>query len=95
MYGWSVVIISDAAFQAMPEDLQTIMVEEAEKAGDLLTKLKRDSDQQIVATLKSQGIEVVEDIDRAAFQKASLPAYQSFTTWTPGLIDTIRKIVDN
>lgn len=95
MYGWSVVIVSDQAFQQLPEDLQTIMVEEAGKAGDLLTKLKLDSDKEIVAKLKSQGLEVVEDIDRAAFQKASLPAYQSFTNWTPGLLETIRKIVDN
>jgi len=95
MYGWSVVIISDQAFQQLQEDLQKIMIEEAEKAGELLTKLKRDSDKEIVAQLKSQGLEVVEDIDREAFKKASLPAYESFTNWTPGLIDTIRKIVDN
>ena len=95
MHGWSVVIVSESSFAKLPPDLQQILVEEAAKAGELITKLKRDSDTDIVAKLKEMGITVVEDIDRDAFRKASLAAYQSFTTWTPGLIDTVRNIVDN
>jgi TRAP-type C4-dicarboxylate transport system substrate-binding protein len=95
MHGWSVVIVSESSFAKLPPDLQQILIEEAAKAGELITKLKRDSDADIVAKLKEMGITVVEDIDRDAFRKASLAAYQSFTTWTPGLIDTVRNIVDN
>jgi TRAP-type transport system periplasmic protein len=95
MVGWSAVIVSESSFSAMPADLQQIVIEEAGKAGDLLSKLKRDSDADILQKLKDSGITVVEDIDRDAFRKASMAAYKSFSDWTPGLIETIRGIIDN
>lgn len=95
MVNWNPVIVSESSFSALPEDLQQIVIEEAVKAGELVTKLKLESDAKIVATLQEMGIEVVEDIDRAAFQKASLQAYESFTDWTPGLVNTVRSILDN
>lgn len=90
MVNWNPVIVNDAAFHAMPEDLQQIVIEEAVNAGDLVTKLKRESDQEIVGKLREMGIEVVEDIDQDAFVEASAVAYDAFPDWTPGLRDTVR-----
>ncbi|MBL4644977.1 MAG: TRAP transporter substrate-binding protein DctP [Rhizobiales bacterium] len=90
MVGWSPVIISESTFSALPEDIQAIMIEEAAKAGDLLSELKRAGDKEIVATLREMGITVIEDIDQKAFQDASAAAYESFTEWTPGLAATVR-----
>jgi TRAP-type transport system periplasmic protein len=94
MAGWSAVIMAESTFKKLPEDVRTIIGEEAVKAGDTLTGLKRGSDADIVAKLKTMGITVVEDVDRKAFQAASLPAYRSFTNWTPGLIEEVRGIID-
>jgi tripartite ATP-independent transporter DctP family solute receptor len=95
MVNWNPVIVSQSSFAALPEDLQQIMIEESFKAGDLVTKLKRESDVKVEGTLKEMGIEVITDIDKAAFQKASLPAYESFKDWTPGLTETVRGILDS
>ncbi len=95
MVNWNPVIVSESSFSQLPQDLQQILIEEAVKAGDLVTKLKRESDEKIVADLKEMGIEVVEDIDQAAFREASQAAYDSFPDWTPGLTETVRQIIDN
>ena len=95
MVNWNPVIVSQSSFAQLPEDLQQIVIEEAVKAGDLVTKLKMEDDAKIKDTLTGMGIEVVTDIDRAAFQKASLPAYESFTDWTPGLTETVRSVLDS
>lgn len=94
MVNWNPVIVSQSSFARLPEDLQQILTEEAVKAGDFVTKLKRDDDAKIAQALKDMGIEVVTDIDKSAFQKASLPAYESFKDWTPGLTETVRGILD-
>ncbi len=65
MVNWNPAIVSQSSFAALPEDLQQIMIEESFKAGDLVTKPKRESDVKIEATLKEMGIEVVTDIDKA------------------------------
>ncbi len=93
MVNWNPVIVNDAAFHAMPEDLQKIVMEEAVNAGNLVTKLKRDSDTEIVGKLREMGITVVEDIDRPAFVEASKAVYSAFPDWTPGLGDTVRGIL--
>lgn len=95
MVNWNPVIVSDSSFRALPEDLQQIIIEESEKAGELITRLKLEDDAKIVETLTDMGITVVEDIDREAFKQASLAAYATFKDWTPGLTETVRAIIDN
>lgn len=90
MVNWNPVIVNDAAFHAMPEDLQKIVIEEAVNAGDMLTKMKKQSDEEVVGKLKEMGVTVVEDIDRDAFRKASAKVYTEFPDWTPGLADKVR-----
>ena len=92
MAGWDAVIMAESTYQKLPEDVRVILDEEAKASGDLLTKLKRGSDDEIITQMKGMGLTVVEDVDRKAFQAASLPAYQSFTDWTPGLTQTLRDI---
>jgi TRAP-type transport system periplasmic protein len=47
MVNWNPVIVNDAAFHAMPEDLQQIVIEEAVAAGDYLTEMKKQSDADV------------------------------------------------
>lgn len=90
MVGWSPVIMGESTYQKLPDDLKTIISEEAVAAADYLSQMKSDSDKEIVAKLKEMGIEVVEDVDIQAFQDASAAAYASFTDWTPGLVEAVR-----
>jgi TRAP-type C4-dicarboxylate transport system substrate-binding protein len=44
---------------------------------------------------KQAGVTFVEDVDLAAFQKATAPVYNAFPKWTPGLHGTVEKILAN
>jgi tripartite ATP-independent transporter DctP family solute receptor len=94
MVNWNPVIVNDAAFNAMPEELQQIVIEEAVAAGDYLTEMKKQSDADVVGQLESLGVTVTTDIDREAFREASAPVYEAFPAWTPGLAKTVRAILD-
>ena len=87
-------VMNDRLFASYPKDIQDILVEEAEKAGDLMTEMTKENDRKLLATLQDQGVTVVKDIDVAAFRKASAPVYAAFPKWTPGLYERIRKILD-
>ena len=39
------------------------------------------------------GVTFVQDVDLAAFQKATTPVYKAFPKWTPGLHDRVTSIL--
>ncbi len=82
-------------FNSLPKDVQTVLLEEGAKAKDDMTKLTLDLDKDYTAKFKSAGVTIVEDVDLNAFQKATAPVYSAFPKWTPGLHDTIMKILAN
>lgn len=94
MVNWNPVIVNDAAFHAMPEDLQKIVIEAAERSSGYLAALKQKDDKEVVAKLEGMGITVVKDVDRKAFREASTKVYEAFPDWTPGLGKTVRAILE-
>ena len=87
---WISPIISAEVFDSMPEDLQTIMLEEAEIAGEIITALALDREQGFREKLEGQGVTFIADVDREAFSAKSKVAYSQISQWTPGLYDTVR-----
>ncbi len=75
--------------------MQTVLLEEGAKAKDDMTQLTLDLDKEYTAKFKSAGVTIVEDVDLNAFQKATAPVYSAFPKWTPGLHDTVMKILAN
>jgi tripartite ATP-independent transporter DctP family solute receptor len=88
-------VMSDKMFRSFPPDIQQILTEEAEKAGDRMTLLTIENDKKLIEDLKKQGVTVVTNVDLAALRAATAPVYAAFPKWTPGLHDKIRKILAN
>jgi tripartite ATP-independent transporter DctP family solute receptor len=80
-------------FNRLPKDVQTILLEEGAKAKEEMTRLTLELDKDYMAKFKQAGVTFVEDVDLAAFQKATAPVYNAFPKWTPGLHQTVTKIL--
>jgi tripartite ATP-independent transporter DctP family solute receptor len=93
MIGWDPVVMSEAVYSTMPPDLQKIILEEAGHAADLMTKLKRQQELDIIPTYKAAGVTVIEDVDRDAFRRATAPIYDHYPGFTPGIKATVQGLL--
>ena len=80
VYSTFTLIANDAFFQSLPEELQTILEEEALVWSDVQRDLNREQVAAGLDYLKEQGMEVVElsDEQRAAFQDATAPVIEEY-----------------
>ena len=90
---WVNLIASEQWFETLPEDVQQLLLEEGRKAGDEMTRLTLEKQNEYLEQFRNAGVTIVEDVDVAAFQEATAPTYQAFPKWTPGLHGTIQKIL--
>ena len=85
--------INNNYFNKLPKDVQQVLLEEGAKAKTEMTRLTLELDKDYMAKFKQAGVTFVEDVDLAAFQKATEPVYNAFPKWTPGLHQTVIKIL--
>ena len=85
--------INAGYFNRLPKDVQTLLLEEGAKAGEEQTRLTNELEADYIAKFKAAGVTVFTDVDLASFQKATVPVYGAFPKWTPGLHETIEKIL--
>jgi tripartite ATP-independent transporter DctP family solute receptor len=85
--------INNGYFNRLPADVRTVLLEEGGKAQHEMTRLTKEQEAGFVERFKGAGVEIVTDLDIAAFREASAPTYKAFPKWTPGLHDTVRKIL--
>lgn len=90
MTNWIAPIMSADVFDALPADIQEILLEEAEIGGEIITALALDRERGFREKLEGEGVTFVEDIDRQAFAAKSAAAYDAIKQWTPGLYGTVR-----
>jgi tripartite ATP-independent transporter DctP family solute receptor len=83
-------VMPASLYDKMPEDLQKVMMEEGAAIATVLTKLTLDTDADYANQLKQHGVEIVEDVDLAAFQAASVEAYAVVPNVTPGMYERVR-----
>ena len=81
--------INAAFFNKLPKETQQILLEEGKKAGAEMTRLTLASQDEYIAKFKAAGVTIVNDVDIAAFQKATASVYSAFPKWTPGLRETV------
>ena len=81
--------INAGYFAKLPPDVQRILVEEGKKAGDEMTRLTLELQNDYVNKFKAAGVTFVSDVDLAAFQKSTSSVYNAFPKWTPGLHSTV------
>jgi TRAP-type C4-dicarboxylate transport system substrate-binding protein len=90
---WVNFIMSEQFFDSLPEDLQTLLLEEGVRAGDEMTRLTIEKQDEYLGLFRDAGITIVEEVDIPAFQAATASVYDAFPEWTPGLHKTIQDIL--
>jgi len=85
--------INNGYFNRLPRDVQTVLLEEGAKGGEEQTRLTNAMEADFATRFKAAGVTIVEDVDIAAFQKATVPTYAAFPRWTPNLHATVSRIL--
>jgi tripartite ATP-independent transporter DctP family solute receptor len=70
VYSPSIAIMNKAKFDAMPADVQKVLVDSAHEAAAYQRELNAKDTQKIVAELKKLGVQVVETPDMGPFRNA-------------------------
>jgi TRAP-type transport system periplasmic protein len=69
-------VIGSKFFDSLPQEYQTVLVEECKRAGRETSEKILASEQAVKMQLKSRGMTIVEDADIAAFRAAGEAAYE-------------------
>lgn len=92
VFGWTYPVIGEKQFQALPPDLQTILLECAAEMQAYERRLFEENDTKTRAFLEAKGMQFVE-VDREAFkQKHGLAIYN---TLSPELQAVYRSLKDS
>ncbi|UEM19172.1 C4-dicarboxylate TRAP transporter substrate-binding protein [Skermanella mucosa] len=92
---WITFVMSEQYFEMLPKDIQQVLLEEGEKAGEYMTRLTLDREADYIAKFKEAGVTVVDDVDLDAFAKATESVYSAFPKWTPGLHEQVQEVLNN
>jgi len=89
---WSVNISKDF-FDSLPEEYQQVLVEEVNAYAEKSIEAVQEEQETWQTTLEGEGVRFTE-VDKDAFKEATNPAYDKVTDLTPGLYDTLDKIIN-
>lgn len=92
-YAWIGLMMNDEMFADMPADLQEVLLSSARDSGDFLTNLVQERQSGFIETFESEGLTVIQEVDRESMRQATLSVYEAFPEWSPGLVDTVRGIL--
>lgn len=70
-------VVSAKWFDSLPKELQQILIEECDKAGEETSKEIFRLEAEVEQQLKGRGMTIVKDVDLAAFRKAGEKAYET------------------
>lgn len=87
--------INNGFFNRLPRDVQTMLLEEGQKGGEEQTRLTNAMENDFATRFKGAGVTIVTDVDVPAFQRATVPTYSAFPRWTPGLHDTVTRLLNS
>ena len=93
MIAWDPVIISEVFFKSLKPEDQKLLMEESSKAADEMTRLKLEEETRMVKMYQDAGVNVITNIDREAFRKATETVYEKQAGWTPGLREKVRGLI--
>lgn len=86
-------IVGQSWLDTLPADVVTLLKETCDEAGEYSKKLVPEEDAKLVAVMESEGVQVVP-VDKEKFREAAKATYNQFPEWTPGLYDSVMKIID-
>lgn len=89
------LVMNADLYASYPPEVQAALTEAALAAGDYMTQLVIDSENEFAERLEAEGVTIVRDVDEAAFQAATASVYEAFPEWTPGLHQQIQDILND
>ncbi|MGE0716868.1 MAG: C4-dicarboxylate TRAP transporter substrate-binding protein [Alphaproteobacteria bacterium] len=87
------ITMNAGVFDRMSEAQRTILTEEAAASGQFLIAQTMEKERSVRADLEKQGVKVVDLADIVPFQQATASVYNGFPSWSPGLHDRVRAIL--
>ncbi len=88
--GWP---MNNGYFGRLPAEIRTILIEEGTKAGEEQTRLTNAMEADFVQRFRGAGVEIITDVNIPAFRESSAATYRAFPRWSPGLHETVRRIL--
>ena len=88
-YAAAIFTMSLQKFDSLPEDVQTIFAEAAQEAAEYERQWVADNEATQLATIKENGVEVVEKVDLDSFKAAVQPTYDEFGADYKDILDRI------
>jgi tripartite ATP-independent transporter DctP family solute receptor len=85
-------IAGTAYLDTLPPDVVQLLKDTCEEAGEFSKTYVPAEDAKILEKMKAEGVKVFE-VDKTPFRDAAKEAYKHFPNWTPGLYDTVQKIM--
>jgi tripartite ATP-independent transporter DctP family solute receptor len=85
--------MNNGYFNRLPAEVRAVLLEEGAKAREEQTRLTLEQEAGFVERFRGAGVQFVTDVDTAAFRRASEPTYRAFPRWTPGLHETVRRVL--
>lgn len=79
VYSPAIIAIGMGRWKEIPKADQDLMVKTAVEVASYQRKLGRDQEAKWVAELKQKGMEIVENVDSAAWQKALKPVFDKYS----------------
>lgn len=79
VYSPALIAMSMAKFKEMPKEDQELFLKTAAEVAPYQRKLGRDKEAQWIGELKQRGMEVVEQVDAAAWQAAMKPVFDKYS----------------
>ncbi|MDT1060979.1 C4-dicarboxylate TRAP transporter substrate-binding protein [Paracoccus sp. CPCC 101403] len=88
-------VTNKAFFDGLDPADQQALLEEGQTIAKELTAMTLETDERYAKDLQAQGVEIVGDVDVAAFQDAAKNAFDAVPGLTPGIVDKVRAAVAN
>lgn len=76
-YSSALFMLSEHAYDRLPDDLRQIVVEEGEKIGAFERQLVIDLEEEALKRLEEQGMQVIKEVDTNAFREKIMSVYDS------------------
>ncbi|MFB5660964.1 C4-dicarboxylate TRAP transporter substrate-binding protein [Alteribacillus sp. HJP-4] len=86
-------VIGSDVLNNLPEDLQEILIESSEEAGDYGIELSKKAEEDTMKELEEQGMNIHE-VDQEPFEAEAEKVYESMPTWSDGLYEKVQKLLE-
>ncbi|MEA5082767.1 MAG: TRAP transporter substrate-binding protein [Lachnospiraceae bacterium] len=90
-YASAIITMSLAKFQSLPEDVQVVFKEAAQKAAEYERQWVADNEANQLAEIQANGMEVIMEPDLEAFKSSVQPVYDKYGAQYQEYIDAINE----